>query len=93
MSKLNLRNKCEEFELDQDVKEFLSISPMSLFYRPVIFEAENSLIELQYDFYYSVASMPDALMNLSNVLFEYVMNVDEDYAKMKFVPLGFYLEG
>ena len=90
--KLNWKTLCTEYRFSEGVKDFLSISVHSIFYQPELFLIESSVINLQHDFYFESASIQDALLEVANVLFEFLEKLDKEYKRLKLIPLGFYFE-
>lgn len=88
--KLNWRTLCTDYRLEDGVKDYLSISMDAVFMQPEIFEMSSTVINLQHDFYFEKASIQDALLNLANVLFEFLEKLDREYSRLKLIPLGFY---
>lgn len=72
--------------------DLMSLSYKSIFQNPDLFTIDDTVVELNHDFYFENASITQALQCIATIYFDLMNAVDRLYQAKKIVPIGFYEE-
>lgn len=90
IGELNWRNVCPSAGDGITFEDTISISFRSLFFSPELFGIQNTVIELNHDFYYEESNLTQAIQSVSSIVFKCMSTLDEAYLTKKIIPIGIY---
>ena len=93
MEEFNWKSLCKGVGEGYHFEDILSLSPKSIFQNPDLFTTDDTIIELNHDFYFEEASLTQALQAVATIYFEMMTQLDQKYQEKKIVPIGFYEGG
>jgi hypothetical protein len=90
MEELNWKNVCPRAGDGFSFTDFISLSYKCIFQNPDLFGTDDTIIELNHDFYFEESSITQALQAVATIYFETMITLDQKYQEKKIVPIGFY---
>jgi hypothetical protein len=93
MEEFDWRGLCRGVGDGYHFEDIMSLSPKSIFQNPDLFMTDDTIIELNHDFYFEEASLTQALQVVATIYFEMMVQLDQKYPTKKIVPIGFYEKG
>lgn len=90
IDELNWRNVAPAAGNGYSFYDIMSLGYKTLFQSPDLFGVDDTIIELNHDFYFEEASQTQALQAVASIQFELMTAIDLKYSEKKIVPIGFY---
>lgn len=90
MVELNWRNICPKSGDGYSFTDFISLSYKCIFQNPDLFSTDDTIIELNHDFYFEEDTITQALQVVATIYFDLMTALDKVYLDKKIIPIGFY---